>query len=347
MPRSVPRNNGRLSYLNYIRISAILLVILRHCLIPFLNISFLGSSSPAERGLFLFLNELDGTGVPLFFMLSGFLMLRDGRTINILPFYQRRLQRILLPLILWNGIYALWYRMTFREFVAESINQGCAYHLWFMYQLLGLYLLAPFLKRLVDTCSRPQLWWLFIFIIFPGTLRPLWNIATPFYLFLFNPLIEVYAGYFLLGYLLGSTPLKPWHLPMALMAILAGLGLGICGNYLCVVLGKESLFFSMGYTLNHFLLGAGFYLLARQLPFLNRLSWVKAGMNLASLTFQVYFVHVLVIDLYQKWAPELPPLATVGLEWLLTVAVSFTFAFLWRTLLKGALRIWKQIEARV
>ena len=125
---------------------------------------------------------------------------------NRVPFYKKRLSRILIPLVIWNAVYCVHYHKDVATYFAESINQGCAYHLWFLYLILGIYLLTPFLKQIVDHCTRSQLWWLLALICFAGTLRPLFNLATPFYLYLFPPMMEGYIGYFLFGYLLGTAP---------------------------------------------------------------------------------------------------------------------------------------------
>lgn len=330
---SVP--DGTLSYLNFLRFGAILLVILLHCLTGFLSDpAYYGGRS---FGIILLFNELGRAGVPLFFMLSGYLMLRDGRTLDFTPFYRRRLTRILLPLAVWNVVYGLYFGMTPQEILAGSINQGCAYHLWFLYQLLGLYLLAPFLKRIVDSCTRKQLWWLLLLIAFPGTLRPLFNLATPFYLYLLSFLVEGYAAYFLLGYLLGTAKPSRWDIPGAVACLLVGVLLGIMGNQWGLRSEARELLFNYGYTLNHFLLAGGSFMLARRCGDLERPWLRRLGAQLAPLAFQVYFVHVLVMEAYE---PSAAPIAAILLEWAVTAAVSLAFAAVWREIYRQGKRLW-------
>lgn len=45
-------------------------------------------------------------------------------------------------------------------------------------------------------------------ILFPTTLRPILNQLLPVDLYFFDPLMEGYVGYFLLGYLLGKETAK-------------------------------------------------------------------------------------------------------------------------------------------
>ena len=101
-PSGPPR---RMAELDLLRCLAILMVVTLHAAAPLLSDpSLLGT--PAWY-FCLLLDPFSRTGVPIFFMLSGFLLLRDPRTLQVGPFYRRRLPRLAVPLVLWNLIYAL------------------------------------------------------------------------------------------------------------------------------------------------------------------------------------------------------------------------------------------------
>ena len=143
-PSGPPR---RMAELDLLRCLAILMVVTLHAAAPLLSDpSLLGT--PAWY-FCLLLDPFSRTGVPLFFMLSGFLILRDSRTLQVGPFYRRRLPRLVVPLVLWNLIYALadsWgtHRpFSLLEYLGSLLDRGCYYHIWFIYLLVGLYLLAP------------------------------------------------------------------------------------------------------------------------------------------------------------------------------------------------------------
>ena len=153
-PSGPPR---RMAELDLLRCLAILMVVTLHAAAPLLSDpSLLGT--PAWY-FCLLLDPFSRTGVPIFFMLSGFLLLRDPRTLQVGPFYRRRLPRLAVPLVLWNLIYALADAWSARrpfsplEYLEGLLDRGCYYHIWFIYLLVGLYLLAPFLKRIVDHAS--------------------------------------------------------------------------------------------------------------------------------------------------------------------------------------------------
>lgn len=316
-----PGTKTQLSYLNYLRFGSILLVILLHSVSGFV-VDPAYFPLPSYR-LILACNEIGRAGVPLFFMMSGYLNLRDERTLDCAPFYRRRLSRILIPLVIWNGVYCLHYGKGIAAYFSESIHQGCAYHLWFLYTLLGIYLLSPFLKRIVDNCTRGQLWWLLILISFAGTLRPAFNLATPFYLYLFPSLMEGYIAYFLFGYLLGTMPAhrgREWA--AGLCMVISGFTLGVLGNFLRSSQESLTLPFNSGYSLNHFLLAGGIFLLARNCRWMEHPRVRAAGRLLAALTFQIYFVHVLVMDLTAPWVPDAGPTLTICAVFVITTAGS-------------------------
>ena len=315
------KRKDQLSYLNYLRFGSILLVILLHCLSGFLtDPSFYPLRS---YKLILLFNEIGRAGVPLFFMMSGYLLLNDPRTSDFSPFYKRRLSRILIPLCIWNAVYCLHYQKDILTFIKESLVEGCAYHLWFLYTLLGIYLLAPFLKMIVDYATRKQLWWLLILICFSGTLRPAFNMLTPLYVYLFPNLMEGYVGYFLLGYLLGTAPSggknDRW---VALLATGAGMGLGVFGNYLLSSSENLSLPFNTGYSLNHYLLAGGIFLLARTFRWMERPYVRSVGKVLSALTFQIYFVHVLVLERIAALVPDAGPILVILISFLITTGIS-------------------------
>lgn len=199
----------RILYLDFLRCLAIIFVIILHSIMATLeNPAFYQHPS---WYLCMLVEPFDRTGVPLFFMISGFLLLSSPKTEHLWEFYRRNIPKLVIPLTAWSLIYhvaEVCYRqhpIDLHDFLSRFLNQGVTYHMWFVYTLLGIYLLCPFLKRMVDQCTSRQLVFLWVLILFPTTLRPILNHILPVYIHLFNPLLEGYIGYFLLGYLLGGA----------------------------------------------------------------------------------------------------------------------------------------------
>ena len=157
------------------------------------------------------LASLARMSVPLLFMLSGYLLLSSKDEIWV--FIRKRFWKVVIPLLGWSLI-DLWVTGFYNNAVSpvaavkstiRVILAGNVYFtLWFMYVLIGLYLATPLFRRLAQSASSKELWYLLL----------LWGIATVVYsvdrikgwnLNLIDPTYFAgYVGYFFLGYVLGQ-----------------------------------------------------------------------------------------------------------------------------------------------
>ena len=253
----------RIAYIDNLRCVAMILVILLHCINPVITQP--AYYQTASWNICILLNAFCRCGVPLFFMMSGCLLLADDETGNIEPFYKERLRRLLIPLLFWNIIFFLFSGITdgteisFSVFIANLINNGSYYHMWYVYSLLGIYLLAPFLKHLIDSISTKAAVLLWLIIVFPSAIRPFLNHVLPVYIYLFDPLIEGYCGYFLLGYFLGNFSVKKkWRILIYLGGVI-GAVVSVVGNTAASSSEEINLFFNLGYSITHFLIAAAIF----------------------------------------------------------------------------------------
>lgn len=321
-------------HLDLIRCVAITLVVGAHTIAPYLN-------DPAYYGtrvwmLMMVFNSLTRAAVQLFFMISGYLMLSSPSKEDALLFYKKRLPRLLIPLLCWNVIYTCYYAIlegrspTPGELLDYLLNNGRAYHMWFVYTMLGVYLMAPFLRNIVQVCSRRELILLLTLIMFPGAIRTMLNTFLPVYIFLFDPLMEGCLGYFLLGYLLGTAQFSPKQRTGIYALGILGAAVEIVMNVRASSPEAIDMPFNQVYSLTHYLTAGAIFLLCRQLC--TGLS-PKAGRPLAAaadVVFGVYWVHVLVLDLLTRLSvlSALPLSGYIALLGLLTLLASFAAAFL-------------------
>lgn len=327
--------NKRYPYLDFLRCLAIFFVVVLHVMTPVLtNLGLYGSTS---WYLCLFQNSLNRAGVPLFLMISGYLMLRDERTLAVGGFYKKRLPRLLLPLAVWNGIYYIAHALRAGEalspveYLRQLLNNGSSYHFWFVYTLLGIYLIAPFLKRMVDAAGVKEQLILLAIIMFPGAVRPWLNMAGPIYIFLFDPLMESYLGYFLLGYLLGSQSLNKKLRVGIYLGGVAGFLIGSVGNLVTSSPEGIPLPFNMAYGLNHYLVAGAIFVLAKTFFEKHEAGLARLTRPLASLSglvFGVYWVHVAVLELVSGFLGTAMPLPLLlAEETLLTLVLSLGFSW--------------------
>ena len=202
----------RIPYLDALRCLAIFLVVLLHNDAPVVvNTACYGRPS---WYLCMFLDGAVRLGVPLFFMISGSLLLGGPEAAEPAAFYRKKLPRLLVPLAVWNVIYHwtnAWQFHTDTGLLAllqKAFNRGTGYHMWYIYVLLGLYLLCPFLKRMVDGCTPRQLAALAGIILLPTAVLPLVSQMVSWSVVPLDTLMPGQAAYFLLGYGLGRWSLS-------------------------------------------------------------------------------------------------------------------------------------------
>lgn len=217
-----------------------------------------------------------------------------------------------------------------RDFLAGLLNQGHGYHMWFVYTLLGIYLLCPFLKRMTEGCTGSQLLLLVGIILFPTAIQPILNLAQPVYIHLFGPLMEGYLGYFLLGYWLGGRKLTPKARRLLYILGAAAYLIAFLGNLRQASPQSIPLPFNGGYRLHHYFTAAAVFVLVR--TFFEDHAKVEAALSaplawLSNRVFGIYWVHVLVLEAVTRTAgAQMSILMFVGGRLGLTVLISLLFA---------------------
>lgn len=321
-------------YLDLARCIAILLVIGLHIISPYIIVP--GYYGSKKWLLWLAANELFRAGVPLFFMISGYLMLNVPEPDDVLTFYKKRLPRLLIPLLCWNAVYVCYNavsgggELTVKRFVDSLLNNGSAYQMWYVYTLLGVYLMAPFLQRIVRSCRRRDLLVLLVIVLFPGTIRPMINTFLPVTVYLFGPLMEGYLGYFLLGYLLGTVQLSAGQRWTAYLLGLLGAVAGFTVNLRASSAEAIDLVFNQAYSINHYLCAAAIFIACKQLCHAPGERTAALLARASGLVFGVYWVHAMLLEQFSRLLSPLglPMLAFMALCWLLAVLGSFAAAFL-------------------
>ncbi len=135
--------------------------------------------------------SLSGGAVPVFFMISGYLFL--DRDISVQVLFRKYVLRLLIILYTWSLIYCIFNR----DFSIQHFVLG-HYHLWFLYALIGLYVLIPILSDMADT--RYFLVLGFIVAILLPTVIAVMNVFDVSGAALFGEFINRFNIYMPLGY---------------------------------------------------------------------------------------------------------------------------------------------------
>ena len=158
-------------FVDYIRVIACFLVMLVHA-----SENFYGTENAVglASNLSQLLNEsnrfwvafYDGfcgrISVPLFMIVSAFLLVPMKEGVSMGQFYKRRFLRILPPMACFFLLYSLlplaWGGMTWEQSLSDlkllPFNfPSMAGHLWFMYPLISLYLIIPVVSPWLERAS--------------------------------------------------------------------------------------------------------------------------------------------------------------------------------------------------
>lgn len=143
-------------WVDIIRIVAILLVIVLHAATP-LVYSF-NKIPNNDWWIANIYHSISNVCVPLFFMISGYLLLDKDEPVK--TFLHKRISKVLIPLAIWTLVYLLWNKyynnieLNLMFSLIKSIIEPAHYHLWFLYTILGLYLFIPILNIFIRHSSE-------------------------------------------------------------------------------------------------------------------------------------------------------------------------------------------------
>jgi len=265
--------------------------------------------------------------VPVFVMISGALLLDPGKKETLSLFFKKRFSRIMLPVLFWSAFFLfwLWFKaVLIGESVPANVMLGKLlsgqphYHMWFLYMLLGLYLFTPFFRMIIAIATRKELMFLvFCQFIFAGINA----LNVNFFALSFVNWFLYYIPYFFAGYLIRQSDFYPptWLLWVGLTTsiMLTSLGRYYSGyyySYLSITVIPMSICIM--------------YLLKRwDKPVYNQ-SFTR---NLAMLSFGIYLVHPVVLEIINYHGHEslqLHPLFSIPVLVVITFVLSWFGAWL-------------------
>ena len=163
-------------YLELIRTLAVFLVIFNH---TGTNGFFLFSvrQSSVLYPLYMFLSVACRTAVPLFWIVSGSLLLSKEESIRYV--YRHRVLRMVLALALFSFFHYLFMVFkgfdvfNFADFLVKLYTDQHATAYWFLYSYVGMMMLLPLLRRMVQSMTRKQFVYLLLLIIMMKGIMPI------------------------------------------------------------------------------------------------------------------------------------------------------------------------------
>lgn len=335
---------GRAEWLDLLRVGSMFAVVLIHVAVGSLGAK-LGS------GVWHFANistAFAGTAVPVFFMISGALLLDSPRTSSLGHTFKHRFLRIFVPFLAWSFVGVAYF-----FFMGWALGHGVRLdialrslvgipetptipHLWFMYALLPLYILSPLIKAFVDGAGMRLVGYALILWVFFASLLPTAATFLPPH---YRPLVSWggitkpgsvvdYAGYFLAGYYLMKMKRQIPVWLLATVALVAGSAITLLTWGVTARTGVYTSNFKMYIGAPNLILSIAVFLMVKEL-FRHR-SLGRKGARvvafLAPLSFCVYLCHYLICNLIFQVLFRPHSVATLIAAYLVVTGLSVAFA---------------------
>lgn len=344
----------RVVFLDVLRVFAAAAVVLMHTVTGVLNGGFDMTGYERRRSAFLAIVDATTWCVPVFLMISGFLLLGRKRKITWKETIFLYCRRVFLALVLFGIPYSLLeqiggeraFRIDMLPKAVWATATGNSWaHMWYLYLILLLYAISPILKWILEKVPRWAVYALLILLVtFAGALPFAEALLGSGYAFLI-PQESIYLFYYLMGYVFAVRERRPF-------AAEGYLCLGLFGLIEILEMGSR---FIPGYELNL----AYAYLptvLASVLLFNGCVALWKEGedaktsedpdkqkdqdrmtkvfKSMAELSFGVYLIHPVFLNFFYKFLK----ISIMDFRFFVGLPLFFAIAYLGASLVTWALK---------
>lgn len=179
------------------------------------NEYFAGVISPAENMVSRIVENNMMWAVPGFIMVTGVLQLDPKRSLTLRKLYGRYILRIFIALVACCILFRLFdmvmdgegFSLTgLLQAFAELVTARCWGHLWYLYLLIGLYVLLPFYRKLTGHCTDRELLYLCgAYLLFVSVFPMIEGFGVPIGFYISESII--YPLYLFLGHMIRTQRL--------------------------------------------------------------------------------------------------------------------------------------------
>jgi surface polysaccharide O-acyltransferase-like enzyme len=204
-------------YLNVLRVYACIAVVIFHVFVNIIN-SFASSRTEFEKYICVILNNIWLWHVPSFVMISGVLLLDKDKEISAGKILKKYVFRIILALIIFGLPFAFMelffnahYQFNIEQIGIAILNvfQGKLWdHMWYLYMIIGLYILLPLFKIFVNYASKKTLEYTLVILFFFTSVIPTLESIFPYEFGVYIPINSVFVLYLLLGHYIHQYDLR-------------------------------------------------------------------------------------------------------------------------------------------
>jgi len=275
--------------IDIIRILAFIFIVLLHTV----NIQY-------GVNIWILLYGIISIGVNLFIMVSGYLLLDKSEKMSV--FFKKRIRGIFPLFIFFNIVYIFVNKVKIMPVLQGK--EIVAPHFWYIYMILGLYFITPWLQKVLKFAKKETfiilVLWFLCSILNPHLIK----FDLPRIPFSHFPITE-FIGYYILGYYIKVDRNKIKKVPFSIIIIIYLIGFfisAISTKYVLLKTGNRISDFFDKNSLGTFFMTVSFFTFFIKLDFKNRNEAVKIVSNS---TYFAFLVHLLVLKIVVKFSDEM------------------------------------------
>ncbi len=349
MIKNEPTMATRLIWIDLLKATAIFLVILIHASSPILY--QYGNVNDTYWQIANLYDSMSRMAVPLFLMASGALLL-NAKKEPLKVFYKKRFLKVVIPLFAWSFLFILYKKFALKDEIDIidhlflSIFREEYYHLWFLYTIIGLYLIVPILKIFIKHSSYSlQIYFLILWTL-SSSILPLVMHFSNFQIIGTIPMVNGYIGYLIVGYILYSLNIsKKLFISSVFMIIVNIFVIAYSTSYLTYKDDKFNGFFYQDLTITTITLSIFSFIIIKYIgENIKNKFLISIIKNVSFTSLGIYLIHPIFLDILrsEKIGIELSslngnPLFTIPLTTLVAFILSFASIYLLRMLKVGRL----------
>lgn len=263
-----------------------------------------------------FANIIDSAtrwAVPVFVMISGYLLLDPGKQDTLGMFFKKRFLKVGIPLVAWSAIFFWWGYYFYKipvstEIITQKMLYGMPYfHLYFLFIMVGLYLITPILKIYLINASRSNLRYFLIISFSIPLLLTFFNHWYPTGSIGVNAITFfcMYISYFLAGYYIKDIRLQKAKFLIALFILMLLIGFTSFATFITVkefAPSPQWQYFYEYFSPNVVLMSLLIFIIFNSLnSIILRLELIQKVTNIiAPCTFGIYLIHPIIDNILQS-----------------------------------------------
>ena len=254
------------------------------------------------------------TAVPIFMMITGSLLINENRSFRS---FFRYMWRMLALLFCWSSIhYCVLHINDPGAFSPTKIlallkaivcGKPVSIHFWYMYAMAGIYLMLPFITKMVTHLTDKELrlflaLWVMFFCVIPFANKIL-PVKIAFESHFQYPLFNSWIGYVVLGYYLKWR--RKSKVSYRLLAALSAVSVGAC--LAIVIISRETRIIDNGRYFPMLILSVCIFM-----AFINSEGFFRERRHrelirsVAGTTFGIYLMHVTVKHVLLHFSDVIP-----------------------------------------